>query len=80
MSKTGRKRKTASSPRRRQAPAGEIPGDGGPDEAASFIADMAGNLARLAKRHRLDHLNYLLAMARLEAEEHVRLRSRRKLS
>jgi hypothetical protein len=80
LSKIGRKRKTVSSPRRRRAPAGEPPGDGGPDEAASFIADVVGNLARLAKQHRLDHLHYLLAMAKLEAEEHVRLRSRRRLS
>jgi hypothetical protein len=60
--------------------AGEPPGEGGPDEAAGFIADVLGNLARLAQRHRLDHLRYLLAMAKLEAEEYVRLRSRRRLS
>ena len=80
MSKIGRKRKSVSSPRRQRSLAGEPPGDGDPDEAASFIADAVGNLARLAKQHRLDHLHYLLAMAKLEAEEHVRLRSRRRLS
>jgi hypothetical protein len=80
LSKIGRKRKTVSSPRRRRSLAGEPPGDGGPDEAANFIADAVGNLARLAKQHRLDHLHYLLAMAKLEAEEHVRLRSRPRLS
>jgi hypothetical protein len=80
LSKTGRKRKAGSSPRRRRSLAGEPPGYGGPGEAASFIADIVGNLARLAQRHRLDHLRYLLAMAKLEAEEHVRLRSRRKPS
>jgi hypothetical protein len=58
----------------------EPPGEGGPDEAAQFIAEATAHLARLARSHRLDHLSYLLAMARLEAEEHVRLRSRRKLS
>jgi hypothetical protein len=58
----------------------EPPGEGGPDEAAGFIADVLGNLARLAQRHRLDHLRYLLALAKLEADEYVRLRSRRRLS
>jgi hypothetical protein len=70
----------ASSPKRRRSHSGEPPGEGGPDEAATLIAEQAGNLARLARRHRLDHLSYLLALAQLEAEEHLRLRSRRKLS
>jgi hypothetical protein len=76
----GSKRKKKSSPRKRSSPAGEPPGEGGPDEAASFIAETLGNLARLARSHRLDHLRYLLAVAKLEAEEHLRLRSRRRLS
>jgi len=59
---------------------GEPPGDGGPDEAATFIAEQAASLAALAEAHRLDHLRYLLGLAKLEAEEHIRLRSRRKLS
>ena len=80
MSRAPRKRKTASSPKRRRVPAVELPGDGGPDEAASFIAETLAHLARLALRHRLDHLRYLLAVAQLEAEEHLRLRSRRRLS
>jgi hypothetical protein len=80
LSTTGHKRKTASSARRPRSLPGELPGDGGPDEAASFIAEILGNLARLAQRHGLDHLRYLLAVAKLEAEEHVRLRSRRRLS
>jgi hypothetical protein len=58
----------------------EIPGDGGPDEAASFIAETLAHLVRLAGRHHLDHLRYLLAVAQLEADEHLRLRSRRRLS
>jgi hypothetical protein len=58
----------------------EIPGDGSPDEAASFIAETLAQLVRLALQHRLDHLRYLLAVAQLEADEHVRLRSRRRLS
>jgi hypothetical protein len=70
----------ASSSKRRRSYSGDPPGEGGPDEAATLIAESAGNLARLARRHRLDHLSYLLALAQLEAEEHLRLRSRRKLS
>ncbi len=80
MSRAPRKRKTVSSPKRRRVVAAELPGDGGPDEAASVIAVTLAQLARLALRHRLDHLRYLLAVAQLEADEHVRLRSRRKLS
>jgi hypothetical protein len=48
--------------------------------AASFIAETAAHLVQLARRHRLLHLRYLLALAQLEAEEYVRLRSRRRLS
>jgi hypothetical protein len=70
----------ASSSKRRRSHASDPPGDGDPDEAASLIAESTGSLARLARRHRLDHLSYLLALAQLEAEEHLRLRSRRKLS
>jgi hypothetical protein len=79
LSKPGRKRKVSSLSRRR-SPVSELPGEGGPDEAASFIAETAANLARLALRHRLVHLRYLLALAQLEAEEHIRLRSRQRLS
>ena len=60
--------------------ADEPRGDGGPDEAAAFIAETVADLARLAQRHRLEMLGHLLEMAQLEAEEHVRLRSKRKLS
>jgi hypothetical protein len=80
LRKPSRKRKQVASPKRRRAHSSDPPGDGDPDEAASLIAEQAGNLARLARRHRLDHLSYLLALAQLEAEEHLRLRSRRKLS
>jgi hypothetical protein len=52
----------------------------GPDDAADFIAEMLASLARMARRQRLDVLTHLLSMAQLEAEEHVRLRSGRKLS
>jgi len=59
---------------------GELPGDGGPDEAALFIAETVAALAVLARRHELGMLIRLLEMAQMEAEEFVRLRRRRKLS
>jgi len=59
---------------------GEPPGDGGPDEAALFIAETVAALAVLARRHELGMLIRLLEMAQMEAEEFVRLRRRRKLS
>jgi hypothetical protein len=55
-------------------------GEGDPDEATELIAETTANLAALARRHRLDMLEYLLRMAHLEAEERLRLLSRRKLS
>ena len=80
MTKPGRKQKRAPS-RRASPPSGHEPlMEGGPDEAAKFIAEWVAGLAALARRHRLEHLRYLLALALLEAEEHIRLRSRRKLS
>jgi hypothetical protein len=60
--------------------ANEPPGEGGSEEAARFIADTVTSLTRLARRHNLDLLAYLLAMARLEAEEQVKILRRRKLS
>lgn len=38
---------------------------------AEYIADMTGELARLAGAARLDMLTYLLNMARMEAEGHI---------
>ena len=52
----------------------------GQEEAAALIAETAANLADLARRHELEMLHHLLAMVQLEAEEHIRLRSKRKLS
>jgi hypothetical protein len=46
----------------------------------AFIGETLENLVRLARRHELGVLRHLLAMAQLEAEEHTRLRSKRKLS
>jgi hypothetical protein len=80
LTKTGRRRKRASPGIEGRSGTDEPPGDGGPDEAAALIAETVADLARLARRHRLDMLAHLLGMAQLEAEERLRLRSKRKLS
>ena len=54
--------------------------EGGKENAAHFISETVESLARLARRHDLDLLSYLLAMTRLEAEEQVKRLRRRKLS
>lgn len=48
--------------------------DGGPGEAASYIAEAVAELAQLSRRHGLETLGYLLEMAQLEAGEIVRQR------
>jgi hypothetical protein len=59
----------------------ERPRDGGPAEAASFIAETVNDLAWLAGRHKLDLLCYLLSMTQMEAEELAeRHRSKKKPS
>jgi hypothetical protein len=75
----GRKRKRSASAAQRRARNDE-PGEGGADEAVAFIAEQVTNLRKLAERHKLDVLHYLLGMTKLEADEHLRLRTRRKLS
>ena len=50
--------------------------DGGPDEAAGFIAEAVSDLSRVARRHGLDTLGFLLDMAQMEAEERVRHRDK----
>jgi hypothetical protein len=72
---------------RKRSPSGKAgtsqngePGDGSPDEAALFIAETVAALAALARRHDLGMLVRLLEMVRLEAEEFIRLRGRRKPS
>jgi hypothetical protein len=80
LAKTKSRPKRASASARRRSQAEEPGGEGGPDEAAAFIAEALTDLSRLARRHRLDMLGHLLQMAQLEAEEHLRLRSKRKLS
>jgi hypothetical protein len=76
--KSGRKR--ASSGKGRRGREDESGGEGGPDEAAAFIAETAADLVRLAKSHQLEMLGHLLRMAELEAEEYLRLRGKQKLS
>jgi hypothetical protein len=46
--------------------------EGGPEEAASFIAEQVADLAQLARRHGYDTLGLLLDMALMEAQEIVR--------
>jgi hypothetical protein len=58
----------------------ELLGDDGPDEAVALILETLPGLTKLAERHQLDLLAYLLEMTQMEAEEHLRLRSKRKLS
>ena len=76
--KTGRKR--ASSGKGRRIRDDEPRGEGGPDEAAAFIAETTADLVRLARSHGLEMLGHLLRMAELEAEEYLRLRGKQKLS
>lgn len=70
-----------SPPRKKRKPA-KSARDGGPKEAASFIAEHLIGLARLARHHKLDMLGFLLDMGLMEAKEIVgrRGRPRRKAS
>ncbi|QOZ56189.1 hypothetical protein KUL72_16865 [Bradyrhizobium arachidis] len=79
MAKPGKKRVRAASGAEARS-RNEEPGEGGVDEAVTFIAEQVGALRKLAERHKLDVLHYLLGMTKLEADEHLRLRSKRKLS
>jgi hypothetical protein len=79
LSSTGGGRKRKASGRRR--PAGdETGGEGGPGDALVLIAAAATELAKLAQRHKFEVLDRLFAMARLEADQQLRVRSRRRLS
>ena len=80
MTKTGGRRTRANQGKERRSRTEEPSGEGGLDEAAAFIAETAADLAGLARRHKLDMLGFLLGMTQLEAEEHLRLRSKRTLS
>ena len=72
------RRQKGASPRKRRHALADLPD--GPEEAAALIAETAISLADLARRHELEMLHHLLAMVQLEAEEHIRLRSKGKLS
>ena len=80
LAKAGGGRKRTASGRDRRSLTDESIGEGGPDEAVAFIAETVAELVKLARRHRLEVLDHLLGMAQLEAEERLRLRSKRKLS
>ncbi len=53
--------------------------EGGPDEAWPSSRNCC-RIDQTAERHQLEVLGHLLGMAQLEAEERLRLRSKRKLS
>jgi hypothetical protein len=80
LTKTGRRRTRASTGDDGGSRTDDPDGGGGPDEAAAFIAETTAELARVARHHKLAMLVRLLEMARMEAEERVRLRGKRKLS
>ncbi|MGB3043856.1 MAG: hypothetical protein WBB98_11795 [Xanthobacteraceae bacterium] len=64
---------------RRSVPieADEPAGDGGPAEAAHFIAGAVSELALMARVHRLNVLAHVLNMAQMEADELVRAHAMR---
>ncbi|KWV46842.1 hypothetical protein AS156_20630 [Bradyrhizobium macuxiense] len=55
-------------------------GEDSPDDALVLIGAAATEFAKLAQRHKFEVLERLLAMTRLEADEQLRARSRRKPS
>jgi hypothetical protein len=77
LAKSGGRRVRAFSGKSGNPGTDEPPGDGGPDEAALFIAETVTDLAAIARRHELPMLVRLLEMARLEAEERVSGEGRR---
>jgi hypothetical protein len=80
LTKPPRKRKRMSQSREPRQLHNNVHDEGGADEAAAIIAETTQRLAGLARRHHLEMLDYLLRMAHIEAEEWLRLRSRKKLS
>jgi hypothetical protein len=66
----------ASPPRKKRKPAAKSARDGGPKEAADFIAEQLIDLTRLARRHKLDTLGFLLDMSLMEAKDIVRRRKK----
>ena len=80
LTKNGGRRARTHKGRGRQSGSDEPAGEGGPEEAAAVIAETVAELAEVARRHKLEVLGFLLGMTQLEAEEHLRLRSKRNLS
>ena len=80
LAKTAQKQKFEVRERNLYSELVEPPSDGGPEEAASFIAETVNDLAWLAGRHKLDLLCYLLSMTQMEAEELARTRGKKKPS
>ncbi|MCG6204051.1 hypothetical protein LPW26_05345 [Rhodopseudomonas sp. HC1] len=64
----------------RQGSHGSIYRDGGPVEAAGYVAEVVADLIQIAHLHRLDVLCYLLDMARMEATELGRAQRRSRSS
>jgi hypothetical protein len=50
----------------------EHEGAGDRAAAATYVAELSGELATIARRHGLDALGYILDMARIEAENSIR--------
>jgi hypothetical protein len=61
--KAARKRNRPSAIRRRRIAGNGHTEEADSDTAVAFIAEMLADLARMARRHRLDVLTYLLSMA-----------------
>ena len=80
LTKTGRKRRAASSSLNESTRTDGPPEDGGPDEAAAFIAENVADLVKVARRHNLEVLVHLLEMAQMEAQDRIRHRGKRNLS
>ncbi len=49
-----------------------LTGEGGPDQAARYIASLTKELAEIARRNGLDMLCKILEMALLEADQLIR--------
>ena len=80
MKKAPRKVRRRPSGRDRRPRHDDLVGYDDPEEAVALIAESVPVLAKLARRHKLGMLAHLLGMTLMEAEEYLRLRSKRKLS
>jgi hypothetical protein len=79
LSRTGGGRKREA-PGRQRSTGDDTGGEGSTDDVLVLIGAAATELAKLARRHKFEVLDRLFAMARLEADDQLRSRSRRKLS